>query len=256
MPSNPYDPRTAQGDSTQSAFRNARSGGIGLFGDLLNGVGFNVSDPGEMMNTLGMGVNDQWANSAQRNDAYMRGAMNTGALQYNALGQRQAQAANQARPAQEALFQQMQAQRAGPSLANMQTQQALGQNLQGALGAGGGRAAMLNAQNVGAGIAGDSGTARLAEQLGLSNAAFGQAGTTRGADLASAQQVAGTMQGAQQQAVRQQQMYASLGRQLAEARARAALENYKTLRALQLNQKNTNLGGTAKVAGAVATAAS
>jgi len=235
----------------QAAFRDARQGSAGSTGDALNLL-FDISDKNAMVDALGMKVDDNWANSAQRNANYLLGAQNAGALQYNNLGARQAQQANQARDAQAALFAQMQAQRAGPSLANMQTQQAMGQNLQAALGAGAGRPAMMAARNASTGIAGDSGAARLAEQMNLANAAYGQASNTRGADLSIAQQVAGNMQGAQQQAVRQQQMYASLGRQLAEAKARAALENYKTRRALQLGQMNTNLGASTKAAGMLA----
>lgn len=97
--------------------------------------------------------------------------------------------ANQARAAQMALIQQMRGQMNGPSLAGMQGQRALGQSGQQALAAAANgapnRAAMLGAQGVAGGLAGDVGRARLAEVMRAQAGMGGVAGQMRGADQQS-----------------------------------------------------------------------
>lgn len=132
--------------------------------------------------------------------------------------------ADQSRPAQLALIQQMRGQMNGPSLAAMQGQRALGQSGQQALmnsALGGGRAAMLQSANVGAGLAGDVGQARLGEVMRSQAGMGGAAGNLRGADLrsADAQMQAALQQQQQDQMLRQ--FYASQGANLANARAQA-----------------------------------
>lgn len=141
--------------------------------------------------------------------------------------------ANQSRPAQLALLQQMQAQQAGPSLAAMQGARAQGANLQAALGAGGGRSVMSQAGQVGAGLSASTAQARLAEMLrgsiGLGNTATGM----RGADLdvAGAQSQAGLQQRGLDDAMRQ--FYATQGASLSDATRNADLEYYKLMQRLQ-----------------------
>jgi hypothetical protein len=164
--------------------------------------------------------------------------------------------ANQARPAQEALFSQMQAQQAGPSVAAMQGARAQGQNLQAALGAGGGHATMAQAGGIGAGIAGDTGMGRLAEQLRMSQGLGSMAGGVRGADLgvAGASLQAGLQ--AQSQVDENSRMYAQLAAQLNEARTRAALENFKLGKRIDTGVRDITLNTSSQAAGAGATALS
>jgi hypothetical protein len=149
--------------------------------------------------------------------------------------------ANQARPAQEALYAQMRAQQAGPSLASMQGARAQGQNVQAALGAGAGRPVMAQAGSIGAGLAADTGSGVLAEQMlssqGLGNVAAGM----RGADLnvAGAQSSAGLQQRSLDDAMRQ--FYAGQGTALNDATRNADLEYYKLIQRLQ--KKNTGTAG-------------
>lgn len=127
--------------------------------------------------------------------------------------------ANQARPAQEALYAQMLAQRAGPSLAGMQGARAQGQNLTAALGSGDGRALMNRAAAVGGGIASDTAAGTLAEQLRANAGIGGMASGVRASDLGVAQQQsqAGLEQRGLDDALRQ--FYAGQGARLANANA-------------------------------------
>lgn len=142
--------------------------------------------------------------------------------------------ANQARPAQEALYAQMRVQQAGPSVAAMQGQRAQGQNLQAALGAGGGRPMMARAGGIGAGLAGDTGMGRLAEQLRMSQGLGGMSGGVRGTDIgvANAQSQTGLQQRGLDDAMRQ--FYASQGAGFENTMSRADLENYKLAQRRQL----------------------
>lgn len=149
--------------------------------------------------------------------------------------------ANQARPAQEALYAQMQAQQAGPSVAAMQGQRAQGQNLQHALGAGAGRGAMLQAGQVGAGLAADTGAGRLAEQLRGSAGIGGMVNGVRGADLgvAGAQSQAGLQQRGLDDQMRQ--FYAAQGAGLANSVGRNQLEAEKLRQRLLLQAKKNDI---------------
>lgn len=137
--------------------------------------------------------------------------------------------ANQARPAQEALYAQMQAQQAGPSVAAMQGQRAQGQNLQAALGAGAGRPVMMQAGQIGAGLAAQTGSGRLAEQLRGSAGLGSMVGGVRGADLTVAGQQAQT--GLQQRGLddAMRQFYAGQGSRLYGADADLANERAKLI---------------------------
>jgi len=149
--------------------------------------------------------------------------------------------ADQSRTAQAALFSQMQQQINGPSVSDMQANQALGGNLQAALAASAGGAGsapvMARAGGVAGGMAGDSGVARLAEQMRLQSAAAGQANTVRGADLSTQQQAMAGQFGANQNEAKRAQLYATLGRMLSEAKARAVLENFKLGASLDASQQ-------------------
>lgn len=169
--------------------------------------------------------------------------------------------ADQSRAAQLALIQQMRGQMAGPSLAAMQGQRALAQSGQQALGAAAmgapGRAAMLQAQGVGAGLAGDVGQARLAEQMRAQGSMGGAAGSLRGADLrsADAQSQAGLQ--AQRLSDAQAMFYGQLGTTLDQARARQALERFKLGQRIDQRQtaRDIQLGSDLVGAGANAFAA-
>lgn len=138
--------------------------------------------------------------------------------------------ANQVRPAQGVLYEQMRAQQAGPSLAAMQGARAQGQNLQAALAAGGGRPVMGQAGGIGAGLAGDTGSARLAEQLRGTQAIGGMASGVRAADIgvANAQSQSGLQQRGLDDAMRQ--FYGSQGARLYNANADLAAEREKLVR--------------------------
>lgn len=146
--------------------------------------------------------------------------------------------ADQTRAAQMALIQQMRGQMNGPSLAAMQGQRAMGQSGQQALGmaASGGpnaRMAMLRSAQVGQGLAGDVGQARLAEVMRAQAGMGGAAGNLRGGDLrsADAQMQAGFQQRGQDDALRR--FYASQGAGLLNARLNADMNrqiaNYQLL---------------------------
>lgn len=153
--------------------------------------------------------------------------------------------ADQSRAGQLALMEQMRAGLDGPSLAAMQGQRAFGQNAQNALGmaAMGGanpRAAMLQAQQVGGGLAGDVGQARLAEVMRQQATLGGAAGNLRGADLRSAEAQMGAGLSAQQIADQRARFYAGMGSDVALASQRNALENYKLQQAMKLRGEKTN----------------
>ena len=166
--------------------------------------------------------------------------------------------ANQARPAQQALLEQMRAQAAGPSLAAMQGSRAQGQNLQAALGAGG-RGAMLQAGQVGSGLASDTGMGRLAEQLQASQGTGGLAGNVRGSDLSVAGQQSqfGLQQRGLDDALRQ--FYANQGVALQDAgyglrREQDKLDAATKLRLQQklLDEQNNTVDKTLQVGGTIA----
>lgn len=162
--------------------------------------------------------------------------------------------ANQARPAQEALYAQMRAQQAGPSIAGMQGARAQGQSLQAALGTGGGRGTMMQAGGIGAGLAGDTGAGVLAEQLRMSQGLGNMTAGVRGADLGVSQQEsqAGLQQRGLDDAMRQ--FYATQGASLNDATRNADLEYFKLLKRLQAKNTATaaQTGKDAAQAGATA----
>lgn len=154
--------------------------------------------------------------------------------------------ADRSRQAQLALMDQMRAGLNGSSLAMMQGQRAFGQNGQAALGAaamGGAnpRAAMLQAQQVGGGLAGDLGQARLAEVMRQQATLGGAAGNLRGGDLRSAgvQLETGLRQRQQDDAMRQ--FYASQGAALVDAQGRLTLEGEKLRQRLALQAKKNDM---------------
>lgn len=163
--------------------------------------------------------------------------------------------ANQARPAQAALYEQMRATQAGPSLAGMQGTRAQGQNLQAALAVGGGRGTMNKAGAIGAGLAGDTGAGRLAEQLRMSGQIGGLAGSTRAADLgvAGAEANSGIAQRGLDDAMRQ--FYATQGSALNTTIGRNQLEEFKLRERLKLGAKKKEDAAYAGIAETGATVA-
>ena len=173
--------------------------------------------------------------------------------------------ADQSRGAQLALLAQMRAMQQGPSLAALQTQRALAQSGQSALGAAAmgapGRAAMMQAGQVGGGLAGDAGQARLAEVMRMQAAQGGLAGGLRGNDINSAGL-------AQRFGNQQLQMdlgnrlgYAGLGARQAALESNAGLEFYKAIQKANLAQREKELNGlktgfniAAPIVGGLATA--
>lgn len=153
--------------------------------------------------------------------------------------------ADQTRAAQLALINQMRGQMQGPSLAAMQGQRAMAQSGQQALGAAAmgapGRAAMLNAQQVGGGLAGDVGQARLAEVMRAQAGMGGVAGGLRGGDLRSAGASADAMIAQRRADDAMRQFYAAQGAGLSEAQARADLEKLKLQQRLGIQAKENDL---------------
>ncbi len=165
--------------------------------------------------------------------------------------------ANRSRHAQMALMNQMRAQQAGPSLAALQGQRAMGQLGQQSIGnaamGGSGRAAMLQAGQAGAGVAGDTAQGRLAEIIRSQAALGGMAGGMRGNALNSAQQQQQLGLAAQRLADQSSRFNAGQGVTLAEAVRRGDLEAYKmfkrsisdaTKEAIKNQDKAIETGGT------------
>lgn len=169
--------------------------------------------------------------------------------------------ADQSRGAQMALIQQMRGQMAGPSIANMQGQRALGQSGQQALmgaamGGPGGRAGMLQAGQIGGGLAGDVGQARLAEIMRAQAGMGGVAGNLRGSDLRSADAQMNSGMRAQDLADQNARFYGSMGSALDQARARQALENFKLGQRIDQRQTGRDINLANSLLGAGATGAS
>jgi hypothetical protein len=138
--------------------------------------------------------------------------------------------ADQSRGAQMALYQQMQAQRAGPSIAAIQGGGAQGANLQAALAArGGGAVNRMAAQGAG-GLGSDVGQAVLAEQMRSQQGLGGLATGLRGRDLQSAQNQGQAALQARSLDDAARQFYAQQGSQMNAAALRQQLENAKLLR--------------------------
>ena len=144
--------------------------------------------------------------------------------------------ADQSRGAQLALIQQMRAQQAGPSIANMQGQRAMGQMGQQALMQGG-RAGMLGAAQGAGGLAGDVGQARLAEIMRSQAGMGGAAGNLRGADLRSADAQMNAMLQQRRMDEASRQFYAGQGMNLRNARDQANV-NRETTRLGLVNKAN------------------
>lgn len=141
------------------------------------------------------------------------------------------QVANQSRQAQMALMSQMRAQQAGPSLAALQGQRAMGQLGQQAIGnaamGGSGRGAMLQAGQMGAGMAGDVAQGRLAEIIRSQASLGGMAGGMRGTALGAAEQQQRAGLAAQALQDQMARHYASLGSRADIAIRANALEELK-----------------------------
>lgn len=148
--------------------------------------------------------------------------------------------ADQARAAQLALMQQMEAQRMGPSLAAMQGRQAMGQSTQQALmqGAlGGGRGAMLGAGQAGQGLASDVARARMIEDLKARAGIGGVATGLRGQDIRSAEQQMRAGQQAQGLSDEMARFYASQGQALSDAALNAQIEQFKLKQKLMQDER-------------------
>lgn len=132
----------------------------------------------------------------------------------------------------------------GNSLAGAQGTQAMAQSgqqaLQAAASGAPARAAMVNAQQVGGGLANDVARARLGEVM-RQQAAMGQAaGGLRANDIQSAQNFAQSGLAAQRAANERAQFYASLGGRMQGAQDRNALENFKLNERLKLAGRQQN----------------
>lgn len=153
-----------------------------------------------------------WSMSSGWQNRLMQGAQANMGSAANPYSEK---AANQARAAQMALIQQMRGQMNGPSLAGMQGQQAMAQSGQQALRMGANpsaaRAAMLNAQQVGGGMAGDVARARLAEVMRSQAGMGGLAGNVRGADQQTALQSAAAQLEAQKNRDAMARFYTQMG---------------------------------------------
>ncbi len=161
------------------------------------------------------------------------------AAQQTAANPYNTQTADRSRAGQLALFQQMQNAKAGPSVAAMQAGGAQGQNVQAALGAGRGGAVGRMAAGAAGGMGSAAGQAVLAEQLRASQGAGGLAGSLRGSDIKSAGLQSASGLAAQGQADARSMSMAQLGAQLNQARARKALEDFKTGRRIGNADKKT-----------------
>lgn len=166
--------------------------------------------------------------------------------------------ANQTRPAQMALLQQMQAQAAGPSVAGAQAQAALGQNASAALGAMGrgplaARAALAQQAGIGGGIAGDAASARLQEGMNQQRGMFGLASGMRGNDLRAAQDQAQGALAAQALQDQARRFGFGQGMGLEQAQNRAALEYYKMLQQLAMQNEANQLNAVKGAANTGAT---
>lgn len=156
--------------------------------------------------------------------------------------------ANQTRPAQMALLEQMKAQAAGPSVAGAQGQMALGQNAMSALGAMGrgplgARAALAQQAGIGGGIAADAANARLQEGMNQQRGMFGLASGVRGGDLGAAQAQAQAGLGMRGLDVGRQLAGAQMGSQFDMAQQRNAIEMFKLYQKLQQKIQQDNSEG-------------
>lgn len=226
-----------------------------------SGAGLNPTRTGNEAVALGgaMGLNNDIRNAGVL-DAIAR----AGVAQGPRVNPYNAAIADQSRGAQLALLAQMRGQMAGPSIAGMQAQRALGQSgqqalQQAAMGAPG-RASMLQAGQVGGGLAGDAGQARLAEIMRAQAGLGGAAGSLRGGDLRSAEAQSRAQLAQMQQDQARRQMYASLGLNLQNARDQAAAQRAQTYYQLLNKQTardmdiiNNTMQGTASLASMGAT---
>lgn len=173
----------------------------------------------------------------------LRSGLFSGAGRQTAANPFNTTVADQSRQAQLALINQMRGQMNGPSLAAMQGQRAMAQSGQQALGAAAmgapARAAMLNAQQVGGGLAGDVGQARLAEVMRAQAGMGGAAGALRGNDLRAAEAQSSAGNRAQGLVDAMSRFYGSQGSSMNEALRQAALERYKLAQRLQ--QRNAGI---------------
>ena len=190
------------------------------------------------------------------NSAYWQAVAQRNAQRVQATNPYNAGIADQSRGAQLALLAQMRAMQQGPSLAALQTQRALAQSGQSALGAAAmgapGRAAMMQAGQVGGGLAGDAGQARLAEVMRMQAAQGGLAGGLRGNDLNSAGYQVQAGLRAQDIADQNSRAYAQMGAGMQGAQDRMALENFKLLQRLKLAGQKTNQDAATEYAGLLA----
>lgn len=247
-----------RGDGTVDPNAPAQGGSIkgeglgtpGGFGDVFNGLVDRLSGKPFAHGGGGIVISNNIPRAAEMDARFRAGAQAApSANPYSTI------VANQARRGQEKLYSQMMAQQVGPSLAAMQGARAQGQNLQAALGQGGGRAVMSQAGGIGAGLAADTGTARLAEQMRGAQGIGSMASGVRAADLgvANAQAQTGLQQRGIDDAMRQ--FYASQGAKLDLAKGRFALEDEKFLNRIKqasAKQNEDALNGYIQMMGTIA----
>lgn len=228
-----------------------------LFGPKgLFGADGPLGDPNRMAaNNLRMaGVGGEINNFAGYQDIARK--FREGAIRGQATNPYDAAIADRSRGAQMALINQMRGTMNGPSVAAMQGQRALGQSGQQALmnaALGGGRGAMLQSANVGAGLAGDVGQARLGEVMRSQAGMGGAAGNLRGGDLRSADAQMGAGFAAQNIADQRARFYGSQGARLDQARAQAEADNQRLLKQLGLDIAGRQMNMGMQVLGAGAT---
>lgn len=209
----------------------------GGMGQVLNGFfdwvgGKPFGDKGKSGGVLDLSVPDdaRWS-EILRNGANARPRANP----YNNA------TADQTRNTQLELLGQMRAQQAGPSIANMQGQGAMGQNLQAALQARGPNAGVASrAGAAGAGLGADVARARLAEQMQMSAQQGNAASGLRGRDQQSALNSSQAALQAQSLDNTARQFYGSRGASFDLARRQADFENYKLAHKLKQAGRSAN----------------
>ena len=183
-----------------------------------------------------------------RNEQAWQDAMRAGLTAPPRANPYNTQQADQSRAGQLALFQQMQAQRAGPSIAAMQAGGAQGQNVQAALAAGRGGNVGRMAAGAAGGMGSAAGQAVLAEQLRASQGAGGLAGNLRGNDINSANQQSAAVLKQQGMDDALRQFYAQQGAKLGITGRANALENDKLLERLRKAGRDGNAQASGDIA--------
>lgn len=119
--------------------------------------------------------------------------------------------------------------------------------------AGGGQPALAQGVDMGTGLAGQTGQARLQNYLALQNGAGFGAGDVRGQDQGLMQNQMNSALGAKQLTNQGQEAAAGQANDLVETNAKAALDRYRLMKALQLQYMQGNMNVGRNLMGAVGT---